>query len=308
MVACASPIWLVRFLPVLDEPNHLSAIFIWDALTDPASPLHASYALRIAPVSYLLHYGLAWSFAQLIGVEAAHKLVLTFYVAAWPLAAYLWCRASGRSAWLSLWTLPLAFSTCWSHGYHPFNLGMAAFLLGVVAHDRLLNAPSWRIWSGAALASLGCYFGHPLPLALLALCAGLLGSPRRTRRAALWISSACSDFACCRASAATALGEPGPRSCSQEFPISTLRSARRCVTSASTRSPYAARRTRSSSSRCSLWLALLAVTLGLTLRSRRSRADAGLGALLEPAYARCCRAAASGSRSRCSRSSVSPST
>jgi hypothetical protein len=287
LVGCAiAPIWLVRFLPVLDEPNHLSAIFIWDALSDPASPLHAFYALHVAPVSYLLHYGLAFLFAKLVGVEVAHKLVLTLYVAAWPAAAYLWCRASGRSVWLSLWTLPLAFSTCWAHGYHPFNLGMAAFLFGVVAHDRLLARPSWQLWCGAALASLACYFGHPFPLALLALCAGLLWLCHGSRwRAALWSLSALLPSLAVLAwqARAAALVERRPaRVFGKEFPIldparwlARIRDfAEHAV------NPYAGR------DDSQLLLALLAlavllfvVTLGLRLRERRADRGAGESSL-----------------------------
>jgi hypothetical protein len=190
--ACAvAPIWETRFLPTLDEPNHLSAIYIWRSLSDPLSPLHSFYKESFAPVSYLLHYGLAYLFATVLGVEAAHKLTLTLYVLALPSAAYLWCRRTRRTGWLCLTTLPLAFSASWAYGYHPFNLGMAAFLFGVVAYDRLLGKPGPSAWFYAMLASLACYFGHPFPLALLLVCAALLWLLRGPRlRSAALVSSA----------------------------------------------------------------------------------------------------------------------
>lgn len=177
------PIWAARFLPLLDEPNHLSAIFIWHALSDPGSSIHEFYEPNVVPVSYLLHYGLAYWFAKLVSVEAAHKLVLSLYVASWPAAAYLFCRRTGRTPWLALTTLPLAYSTCWAHGYHPYNLGVVACLFGVSAHDRLLAEQSSgsqtrsrtaSAWLLAATASLACYFGHPVPLAVLSVCAVVL--------------------------------------------------------------------------------------------------------------------------------------
>jgi hypothetical protein len=184
--------------------------------------------------------------------------------------------------WLSLWTLPLAFSTCWSHGYHPFNLGMAALLLGVVAHDRLLSSPNWTVWCGAAVASLACYFGHPFPLALLALCAGLLWLCHGARwRAALWSASALiPSFAVLawQARAAT-LGERRPgRVLGKEFPILDparwLARVRDFAEYAV--NPYAG------AEDSQLFLLLLAlasllfiVTLGLALRSRRSHRLAG---------------------------------
>lgn len=173
--ACAvAPIWVTRFLPLLDEPNHLSAMYIWTSLSDPLSPLHAFYETRVAPVSYLLHYGLVYLFSKAVGVEAAHKITLSLYVLALPSAAYFWCRLTGRSPWLGLLTLPLAFSASWAYGYHPFNLGMAAFFWGVVAYDRLLGAWSKMAWGWSMLASVACYFGHPFPLALLGICVFVL--------------------------------------------------------------------------------------------------------------------------------------
>jgi hypothetical protein len=190
--ACAvAPIWVTRFLPLLDEPNHLSAIYIWASLSDPLSPLHAFYETRVAPVSYLLHYGFVYLFSKAVGVEAAHKITLSLYVLATPSAAYFWCRRTGRSPWLSLLTLPLAFSASWAYGYHPFNLGMAAFFWGVVAYDRLLCGWSKWAWCSAMLSSVACYFGHPFPLALLGTCVFVLWLVRgqKVRSAARTVSA-----------------------------------------------------------------------------------------------------------------------
>lgn len=168
------PIWITRFVPLLDDPNHLSAIYIWFALDDPRSPLHTFYATNVLPVSYLLDYGVSYLLAHVTGVELAHKLVLSLSVLSWPAAALAWCRSSGRSPWLCLLTIPLAFSASWAHGYQPFNLGLSACLLGVAAFDRLLAAPSGSAFGAALLCSLACYFGHPLPLGFLLACVATL--------------------------------------------------------------------------------------------------------------------------------------
>jgi len=160
------PVWSSRFLPLLDEPNHLSALYIWKQLSDPSSPLHAYYRLSFAPVSYLLHYGLAYLTSWVVGVELAHKLLLSVYVLSFPVAGWLWCRATGRTVWLCLTTIPLAYSTSWSLGYHSFDAGVAACLFAVVAQDALLRAPSgWRALAACGLG-LACYFAHPLPLVM----------------------------------------------------------------------------------------------------------------------------------------------
>jgi hypothetical protein len=188
-----APIWVTRFLPLLDEPNHVSALYIWHELADSDSLLRMFYEPSVAPVSYLLHYGLAYLAAFALGVEAAHKLVVSLYVLAIPAAALCWCVASKRSPWLSLTTVPLAFSISWAYGYHPFNAGVAAFLFGVVAQDALLRSPDWRRTLIASIAAVVCYFGHPLPLAWLWLCTGVLWvlwlPPRSWRALALSVLS-----------------------------------------------------------------------------------------------------------------------
>ncbi|HKU42396.1 MAG TPA: hypothetical protein VJR89_29760 [Polyangiales bacterium] len=184
-----APIWVTRFVPLLDDPNHLSAVYIWRALDDPHSALHAFYATNILPVSYLLDYGLSYLLAHLASVELAHKLVLSLYVLGWAAAALVFCRATGRSAWLCLSAIPLAFSASWAHGYQPFNLGLSACLLGVTAFDRLFAAPSGKTFAAALTCSVACYFGHPLPMLFLLGCVPVLwvvhGLPLKAAAAAV---------------------------------------------------------------------------------------------------------------------------
>jgi hypothetical protein len=165
-----SPVWVSRFLPLLDEPNHLSAVYIWHELANPGSPLHSYYETTVAPVSYLLAYGVDYLIAFALGIEAAHKVGLSLYIVAIPCAAFLWCRSTGRTVWLSLTTIPLAFSISWSRGYHPFNAGVAACLFAIVAQDLLLARPSQGRFAGALVGASLCYFGHALTLVLLWYC------------------------------------------------------------------------------------------------------------------------------------------
>lgn len=168
------PIWITRFLPLVDEPNHLSAIYLWHHLSDPRSSLHRFYELSIEPVSYFLHYFLAHEFAWVVGVEAGHKLALCLYVLGLPFAGLWWCRRTGRSPWLSLALFPLPYSYFWAFGFHPFNLGLVAFLIGVIAFDRLCERVTFGRTAFAATCALLCYLSHPIPLAMLGLALPVL--------------------------------------------------------------------------------------------------------------------------------------
>lgn len=176
-----APVWASRFLPLLDEPNHLSAIAIWRGLVDHEPSAEAFYAPRIAPFSYMAHYGLALLLSFAVGVEAAHKVLVSVSVLALPLAALLWCRQTQRSRWLAVLTVPLAFSISWAHGFHPFNLGIGALSFALVAFDRFLLAATSGRFVAALLASLACYFAHPFPLGLLYVGTLVLLSIHRPR-------------------------------------------------------------------------------------------------------------------------------
>lgn len=182
------PIWRARFLPLLDQPNHLSSAYIWHNYADPEARLQAFYELNIRPIPYFTYYALIHAAAFATRIEVANKLVLSAYVLAIPFAGLVFAARTGRSVWLSLLTFPLAYSYSWAHGFQPFNIGVAALLAAVVAIDAFLERP--RLSAGSAVFSLAfaCALSHPLAFvglyaSALALVVAL--RPRWTRVLAL---------------------------------------------------------------------------------------------------------------------------
>lgn len=189
--AAISPIWVSRFLPLDDEPNHLSALYIWRTLaSDPSSPLRAFYEASVHPVPYALHYLIAFALAALCDVETAHKLALCVYVLGLPLAASWLCRRTGRTQWLSFAVVPLAYTRMWAYGYHAFDIGLVPCLLGLAAFDAFWERASSARALSIALCTLGCYLGHPIPLLMLAGGALVLGLMHRAPLRA-WLLAAC---------------------------------------------------------------------------------------------------------------------
>jgi hypothetical protein len=173
--ACALvPIWRVRFLPLLDQPNHISSVYIWHYFDDPAARLKEYYELNIQPVPYFIYHLLVHGVAFVAGIEAANKIVLSAYALSIPAAALLFTRRTRRSPWLSILTFPLAYSYSWSYGFQPFNIGLAAFLLAVVAVDAFIERPRASVGVLAAILGLACDLGHPLALLALYVSVPLL--------------------------------------------------------------------------------------------------------------------------------------
>ena len=174
------PIWSVRFLPLLDEPNHVAAVYIWHHIADPKARLAEFYEVNVDLVPYFLHYALAHLLAYVVGVEAGHKLVVSLYVLLLPVAALVWCRRTKRSPWLSVLTFPLVWTYAWAHGFHAFNLGLVASLLALAAVDSVLEDPSRRtLVAVAAILGFACYLGHPLAFFIFGLGSLLLLGVRR---------------------------------------------------------------------------------------------------------------------------------
>lgn len=167
--ASLAPIFAARALPLLDEPNHLSAAYIWNGLLEGDEALERHYELSVKPVSYFLHYGISVAVAPLVGVEVGHKLALALYVLLWWGAAFAWCARLRRSPWLAFALGPLVFHQFWGLGFHPFDLGMALMFIAAAMADRLLESWDLRVALGLAVTALACFLAHALPFAMLGL-------------------------------------------------------------------------------------------------------------------------------------------
>lgn len=166
-VVALLPLGASRILPLSDEPNHLSVAYILHNIGDPGARLRELYDVSIPAVPYVGYYLLVHLVAFVVGVELAHKVVLAAYVLSLPLAALWWTRRTGREPWLSILAFPLAYSFSWSIGFHPFNVGLALFLLAGAAIDAFLERPSARMGALVAALALASDFGHPLAIVAL---------------------------------------------------------------------------------------------------------------------------------------------
>jgi hypothetical protein len=173
-LAAIVPIWRVRFLPLLDLPNHLAAVHIWHNFDAPWSRAKEFYELSLKPAPYCAYHVLTHVLAFVTGLENANRLVLSGYVVAIPAAALWWTRRTRRSPWFSVLTFPLAFSLSWACGFLPFLVGFALLLLGVAALDAFVERPTFRRAVAVVLLSVGCGLGHPLILFAYYVCVAAL--------------------------------------------------------------------------------------------------------------------------------------
>ncbi|WP_437736577.1 hypothetical protein [Sorangium sp. So ce1335] len=173
-VAAVVPIWRVRFLPLLDLPNHLAAVHIWHNFDEPWTRFRDFYELSLRPAPYGAYHILTHAIAHVVSLEDANRLVLSGYVLGIPATALAWAHRTRRSPWLSILTFPLAFSLSWACGFLPFLVGIALLLAAVVALDAHLDRPSRGRAAAVALLSVGCGLSHPLILFGYYVCVAVL--------------------------------------------------------------------------------------------------------------------------------------
>ena len=182
MIATVLPIWIGRYLPLLDLPNHLSAIAVWHYYDDPRFDFAKYYTLNLKPLPYWAHYYVCHLLAYAFGVESANRLFLSAYAIGLPTGALLLARRFRRSPWLSLFAFPLVWNFNLAEGFIAYVAGTAALVLGLVVVDRHAERPTFFRGLAIFLVGSSIYFFHLLPYMLFLVCAGLIVLAQRAPR------------------------------------------------------------------------------------------------------------------------------
>src|SRR5258706_13320042 len=75
-------LWVPRFLPLLDLPNHLDAIAIWHRYYDPSWRYSENYDLQLPPVPYWGYFFPLHVMAYELPLQVANKAYLSLYALA----------------------------------------------------------------------------------------------------------------------------------------------------------------------------------------------------------------------------------
>ena len=174
-LATVLPIWIAKYLPLLDLPNHLSAVAVWHYHDDPKWDFQRFYDLNLVPLPYWAHYYTVHLLTYVTrSVEVANKIFLTAYALALPAGAWALARRFGRSPWLALFAFPLVWNFNLGDGFIAYCAGFAVVPPALVLVDRHAVAPTGpRALAVAAVGTL-TYFFHLLAYALFLVTAGLV--------------------------------------------------------------------------------------------------------------------------------------
>lgn len=182
----ASPFAFVRWVPLMDYPQHLAAAAAWGA--GPGDPGSAYFVIDLARSQYVLVYAAIAALAPLLGIELAGKAVVMLIVGGIPLALAYWLSAHRRSplaavpAGLMALQMPLFF------GFLNFWSGVPLALLALGLAARLQRRPRPRQLLAFAVVTVLAHFAHPLTYGWMAITCALqfvLLAPGRGVRANL---------------------------------------------------------------------------------------------------------------------------
>lgn len=189
--AAVAPLWVGRWLPVLDLPQHLGLAAIVARLGDAPGGLSRWYEMGPRLTPYWGYLAPMRALALALPLEIASKVLLSLYAAAVPLAAGWLLRELGRDPRWAVFSLPLVYGTNFFFGFEPFIVSTPVFLAALALTDRHLRsglpAPRWALAAGAAAAAV--FLCHVQTYLLYGLCTIVLAAVH-ARRGRWWLRTA----------------------------------------------------------------------------------------------------------------------
>ena len=159
------PVWLPRFPPMVDLPQHAAQISLFLNLQDPK--FHFAYLFDTHLFTpYLFGYALIAAVTPLMGIVTASKLVISIALAGFPVANRHFLRAAGADPYWAWLAFPVLYGFSYQWGFINFIVAAPIgllFLSVVWRQQRRTNVQS------ALLMIIMLYllfFSHVLILAL----------------------------------------------------------------------------------------------------------------------------------------------
>ena len=149
-IAALVPLWTVKYLPMVDLPQHLAQVAIWMHIKDPAWGFGEQYGLNFMS-PYLLGYVLIRVAAVFFDLDVAAKLVISVAVLGTPLALHRLLVRCGGDRWWSLVGFLLAFGFGFYWGFLNYILAVPLGLLLLAESHEFRRCPSAK--NGAIVAA-----------------------------------------------------------------------------------------------------------------------------------------------------------
>lgn len=173
-VLAAVPLWLVKYPPIEDLPQHLAAIRVLHDFHDPALHFSEYFVLHLGHTQYLAYYLAADVLAYVFGVVLANTVLISAAIIATPYAMRGLMRALGRDERLALFVLPLTWNAHLILGFLNFVAAIPLALAGLALAVNLRRRWSTRRALLLAVVAVVTFYTHVVPFGFLGLGAALV--------------------------------------------------------------------------------------------------------------------------------------
>ncbi len=155
------PLWIVKYPPLLDYPNHLARVFILTHINDPGYRFSEYYSVTFGPYPYLTMDVLLRALQQLFSIITGGRIILSVGALGVPLAAWFFVRQANReNTSLACWTLLSGYNIFFLWGFVNWQLSMALVLVVAGLWIRHLARPTIVRWLLLLLVVTVLYFTH----------------------------------------------------------------------------------------------------------------------------------------------------
>lgn len=166
------PIWVVKYLPMVDLPQHAAQIAIWKNLHNSSYSYAQTYFVNwFTP--YVASLALTRLFHEFFSIHVALKITISLSILALPLALYFLLRELEGNEWLAIVGYPLAFSYGFYWGFFSFNFAVPVGIFFVALGLNFLRVPNFFKGCGLALTGIALFFSHAI---VFGICGLILGS------------------------------------------------------------------------------------------------------------------------------------
>ena len=155
------PLWIVKYPPLLDYPNHLARVFILTHINDPNYQFSQYYTATLGAYPYLTMDVLLLGLQKVTSIFTGGRIILSLCVLGVPLAAWFFVRqANPGNVSLASWGLLAGYNIFFFWGFVNWQLSIALVLVVAGLWIRYLARPTVARWLALLALVTVLYFTH----------------------------------------------------------------------------------------------------------------------------------------------------
>jgi hypothetical protein len=183
LIGCAVlvvPLWVVRYPPLLDYPNHLASSYVLAHIHDQRYQFSRWYQADWTPSPYVATDAALVVLQRFLPVEVAGRVMLSLCVVGLPLSVWFFARQMQAQHDLAvMWAFVLAYNIFFLVGFLQYCLSIAGCFAVLGVWIWYLGRPTIARWVGLFAAAVTLYFTHLFGFAVAGLVVTLYALVRR---------------------------------------------------------------------------------------------------------------------------------